>query len=53
MGGVAERPPMFGTCVSRKRLAFEPRKEALGAWQEVKAEASVNEALYGGAINWD
>ena len=30
---------------------FEPREEALGAWQEVKGEAmSVNEALYGGAI---
>ena len=32
-------------------VTFEPREEALGAWQEVKGEAiSVNEALYGGAI---
>ena len=30
---------------------FEPREEALGAWQEVKGEAvSVNEVLYAGAI---
>ena len=30
---------------------LEPVQEALGAWQEVKGEAmSVNEALYGGAI---
>ena len=27
-------------------MTFEPREEALGAWQEVKGEAmSVNEAL--------
>ena len=32
-------------------MTLEPRQEALGAWQEVKGEAmSVNEALYGGAI---
>ena len=32
-------------------VTFEPVQEALGAWQEVKGEAmSVNEALYGGAI---
>ena len=32
-------------------VTFEPDQEALGAWQEVKGEAmSVNEALYGGAI---
>ena len=32
-------------------VTFEPGQEALGAWQEVKGEAtSVNEALYGGAI---
>ena len=32
-------------------VTFEPREEALGAWQEVKGEAmSVNEALYSGAI---
>ena len=32
-------------------VTFEPREEALGAWQEVKGEAiSVNEALYAGAI---
>ena len=32
-------------------MTFEPREVALGAWQEVKGEAmSVNEALYGGAI---
>ena len=30
-------------------MTFEPREEALGAWQEVKGEAPVNEALYGGA----
>ena len=32
-------------------VTFEPREEALGAWQEVKGEAmSVNEAPYAGAI---
>ena len=32
-------------------VTFEPREEALGAWQEVKGEAmSVNEALYAGVI---
>ena len=32
-------------------VTFEPREEALGAWQEVKGEAmSVNEALYAGTI---
>ena len=32
-------------------LTFEPHRVALGVWQEVKGEAmSVNEALYGGAI---
>ena len=32
-------------------VTFEPRQEALGAWQEVKGEAmSVNEALYTGVI---
>ena len=32
-------------------MTFEPREEALGAWQEVKGEAmSVTEALYAGAI---
>ena len=32
-------------------VTFKPGQEALGAWQEVKGEAmSVNEALYGGAI---
>ena len=32
-------------------VTFEPREEALGAWQEVKDEAMpVNEALYAGAI---
>ena len=32
-------------------MTFEPREEALGAWQEVKGEAmSVNEAVYAGVI---
>ena len=32
-------------------VTFEPREEALGAWQEVKGKAmSVNEALYAGAM---
>ena len=32
-------------------MIFEPREEALGAWQEVKGEAmSVFEALYAGVI---
>ena len=58
------RPCLLGAIEGPVRLDgsggddFEPREEALGAWQEVKGEAmtcaikraSVNEALYGGAI---
>ena len=41
----------IGGRVPEAVVTFEPREEALGAWQEVKGEAmSVNEALYGGAI---
>ena len=41
----------IGGRVPEAVLTFEPREEALGAWQEVKGEAmSVNEALYAGAI---
>ena len=41
----------IGGRVPETVVTFEPRKEALGAWQEVKGEAiSVNEALYAGAI---
>ena len=37
--------------VPEAMVTFEPREEALGAWQEVKGEAmSVNQALYAGAI---
>ena len=41
----------IGGRVPEAVVTFEPREEALGAWQEVKGEAmSVNEALYAGAI---
>ena len=41
----------IGGRVPEAVVTFEPREVALGAWQEVKGEAmSVNEALYGGAI---
>ena len=41
----------IGGRVPEAVVTFEPREEALGAWQEVKGEAmSVNEALYSGAI---
>ena len=41
----------IGGRVPEAVVTFELREEALGAWQEVKGEAmSVNEALYGGAI---
>ena len=40
----------IGGRVPEAVVTFEPREEALGAWQEVKGEAmSVNEALYAGA----
>ena len=47
---------LHGPVLGHRRLGeavvtVEPCEEALGAWQEVKGEAmSVNEALYGGAI---
>ena len=41
----------IGGRVPEAVVTFEPREEALGAWQEVKGEAmSVNEALYAGAM---
>ena len=41
----------IGGRVPEAVVTFEPREEALWAWQEVKGEAmSVNEALYAGAI---
>ena len=41
----------IGGRVQEAVVTFEPREEALGAWQEVKGEAmSVNEALYAGAM---
>ena len=41
----------IGGRVPEAVVTFEPREEALGAWQDVKGEAmSVNEALYAGAI---
>ena len=41
----------IGGRVPEAVVTFEPREEALGAWQEVKGEAmSVNEALYGGSL---
>ena len=41
----------IGGRVPEAVVTFEPREEALGAWQEVKGEAmSVNEALYAGTI---
>ena len=41
----------IGGCVPDAVVTFAPGQEASWAWQEVKGEAmSVNEALYGGAI---
>ena len=49
--GVGDLAAAIGGRVPDAVVTFEPVQEALGAWQEVKGEAmSVNEALYGGAI---
>ena len=49
--GAGDLAAAIGGRVPDAVLTFEPVREALGAWQEVKGEAmSVNEALYGGAI---
>ena len=41
----------IGGRVPEAVVTFEPREEALGAWQEVKGEGvSVNEALYASVI---
>ena len=49
--GAGDLAAAIGGRVPDAVVTFEPREEALGAWQEVKGEAmSVNEALYGGAI---
>ena len=48
--GAWDLAPAIGGRVPDAVVTFEPREEALGAWQEVKGEAmSVNEALYAGA----
>ena len=49
--GAGDLAAAIGGRVPDAVVTFEPGQEALGAWQEVKGEAmSVNEALYGGAI---
>ena len=49
--GAGDVAAAIGGRVPDAVVTFEPVQEALGAWQEVKGEAmSVNEALYGGAI---
>ena len=49
--GALDLASAIGGRVPEAVVIFEPREEALGAWQEVKGEAmSVNEALYAGAI---
>ena len=49
--GAGDSAAAIGGRVPDAVVTFEPVQEALGAWQEVKGEAmSVNEALYGGAI---
>ena len=49
--GAGDLAAAIGGRVPDAVVTFEPVQEALGAWQEVKGEAmSVNEALYGGAI---
>ena len=51
--GAGDLAAAIGGRVPDAVVTFEPREreEALGAWQAVKGEAlSVNEALYGGAI---
>ena len=49
--GAWDLAPAIGGRVPDAVVTFEPVQEAFGAWQEVKGEAmSVNEALYGGAI---
>ena len=49
--GAWDLAPAIGGRVPEAVVTFEPREEALGAWQEVKGEAmSVNEVLYAGAI---
>ena len=45
--GACDLASAIGGRVPEAVVTFEPREEALGAWQEVKGEAmSVNEALY-------
>ena len=49
--GVQDRATAIDGRVPDAVVTFESHEEALGAWQEVKGEAtSVNEALYAGAI---
>ena len=49
--GASDLASAIGGRVPEAVVTFEPRKVALGAWQEVKGEAmSVNEALYAGVI---